>query len=644
MKTKYFFAFIILLISSLLIVGCSSKKDKQKKQIDTKPISVKQFDTPPGADPSVPADKGGKGFTGEGWETLTNYNLLGDSTAVKGGNFTMSFPDFPGTLRTVGKDANSYVNSMMESMIYESLVQLDPVTEEYMPYLATHWKVSEDKKQFWFRINPEARWADGKPVVAEDVVATWKLQVDPGILEAYSNILYGSYEEPVAESKYIVSVKTKQLNWRQFLYFAASMRILPSHYIGNLKGSEYLEKYQFELIPGTGPYAILKEDIKKGQSVTLKRRSDYWAEKERFNIGLNNFDVVKFEVIPDESLTFERFKKGDLDVYAVSRAQWWAERFNFDEANRGIILRRKIYNENPNGVQGLVFNMRKPPFDDIRIRKAITYLWDRDKFNEKLFFNSYLPIYSYFPGSQYENPNNPKIKFNLDSAKALLADAGWVEKNSDGYLVKAGKVFELDLPFDGGPSQERYLTVFQEDLKKVGIKLNLKQIDGSTRFKLGNERNFSILVTAWTGLRIPNPESSLKSNTADQPNTTNWPGIKDKRIDELCDQYNVAYDKKERVKIIREIDGIACSYFGYGFGWYGPFVRIAFHNKFGFPQWIIGRTTDYYLAIPVMWWYDPEKAAEYDAALKDPNKKLETGEIENKYWMKVKEQEEAQNK
>jgi len=643
MKNRVFILTLIVILISAMFVSCG-KSTKPKKQIDTKPVSIKKFDTPPGADPFVSAEQGGNGFTGEGWQTAANYNVTGDSNAIKGGTFVMRIPDFPSTLRTVGKDANSYVNNLMEiGLLYESLLSQDPVTEEWIPAIATHWKISEDKKQFWYRINPNARWADGKPVVAEDVVATWKLQVDPGILEAYSNILYGSYEQPVAVSKYIVSVKTKQENWRQFLYFSGSMRILPSHFIGNIKGSEYLEKYQFEVVPGTGPYILIKEDISTGQSVTFRRRSDYWAEKERFSVGINNFDIIKLEMIQDESLAFEKFKKGDLDIYGVSRAQWWAERFDFDEYKRGIVARYRVFNENPNGVQGLVFNMRKAPFDDIKIRKAVTYLWDRRKFNEKLFFDAYEPIHSYFPGSAYENQNNPKIGFSIDSARMLLEEAGWKEKNSDGYLVKGGKVFELDLPFDGGPGQERYLTIFQEDLKKAGIKLNLKQIDGSTRFKLGNERNFTILVTAWTGLRVPNPESSLKSNTADEPNTTNWPGIKDKRIDELCEKYNVTYDKKERIKIIREIDGIACSYFGYGFGWDAPYQRIAFHNKFNYPEWIIPRTTDY-LFTCIVWYYDPEKAAEYDAAKADPKKNIVVKEVDQKYWMKIKEQEEKSGK
>jgi len=642
MKNQRFLALIVFIIISTIFLSCG-KSTKPKKQIDTKPVSIKKFDTPPGADPSVPAEQGGEGFKGEGWQTAVNYNVAGDSNAIKGGTFAIRIPDFPNTLRTVGKDANSYVNNLMEfGLLYESLLSQDPVTEEWIPNLATHWKVSDDKKEFWYRINPNARWADGKPVTSEDVVATWKLQIDPGILEAYSNILYGSYEQPVAESKYIVSVKTKELNWRQFLYFSASMRILPAHYIG-IKGSEYIEKFQFEVVPGSGPYIVLKEDISKGQTVLFKRRSDYWAQNERFNIGINNFDVIKLEVVQDESLAFEKFKKGDLDLANINRAQWWAERFDFDEFKRGIVAKYRVFNEYPNGVQGLVFNMRKPPFDDIRIRKAVTYLWDRNKFNEKLFFNSYMPIHSYYPGSAYENPNNPKIGFSLDSARMLLEEAGWKEKNSEGYLVKNGKVFELDLPFDGGPGQERYLTIFQEDLKKAGIKLNLKQIDGTTRFKLGNERNYTILVMAWTGVDPPNPESSLHSNTADHPNTTNWPGIKDPRIDELCTQYNVSFDKKERIKIVREIDGIACSYFGYGFGWDAPYQRIAFHNKFGYPEWILPRKNDF-LFSTILWWYDPEKAAEYDAVKSDPNRKIEVKEIDQKYWMKIKEKEESAGK
>ena len=635
---KIFLYSIILLLTSSFFFSCGQKR---KKVFDTKPVSIHKFNVPPGADPNVSAELGGEGFTGEGWETKTDYNLLGTPEAVKGGSVVMSIPDFPSTLRTEGKDANSYLNRIAQQMMYETLLQLDPVEDVFIPSLATHWKISEDKMTFTFRINPDARWADGKRVTSADVIATWKLLVDPGILEAYSNILYGTFEEPVAESMYIVSVKSKQLNWRQFLYFSG-FAILPAHYIGDITGTEYLEKYQMKFIPGSGPYLIDEKDIQKGKSISLRRRSDYWAENEKYNTGLYNFDLVRFDVITDPSLEFEKFKKGEIDVINVGRAQWWAERFDFEDYERGLVLKRKVYNENPNGVSGICYNMRKPPFDNLKIRQAFAHLYNRELFNEKLFFDAYFPIYSFFPGSVYENPDNPKIHFDINKAIQLLTEAGWTEKNEDGYLVKDGKVFEMELPYSN-PGADRYLTIYQEDLKKVGVKLSLRQLDGSTAFKLGNERNFQFITMAWSGLYFPNPESSMGPGTADEPNTTNWNGIKNERIDELCLKYNVSFDNEERIKILREIDFIATSLQPYVFGWFMPYQRIAFQNKFGYPKWILPKREDY-LRVPILWWNDPEKAAEYEDAEKDKSIKLEKGEIDQKYWLDLKEKREKGSK
>lgn len=632
------FSVIAVILIATLLAGCGSNK---RKILNTQPVSVKQFDTPPGADPEVPAELGGDGFTGEGWETYADYNIMGDPEAVKGGILTMSIPNFPSTLRNIGKDEASYFNRMAEKMIFESLLGVDPVNEKYTPRLATHWKMSDDKKEFKFRIDPDARWADGKPVVAEDVIATWKLRVDPGILEPYSNILFQTYEEPVAESKYIVSVRTKEENWRQFLYFAG-MSVFPAHVIGGLSGSEFLEKFQFEPINGSGPYVISKDDIKKGQSLAMKRRSDYWAEEKRFSTGLNNFDVVRFDINADDALEFEKFKKGDIDVINVSKAQRWEEQFNFPDYERGLVVKKKVYNEKPSGHTGLCFNIRRPFFSDIRMRQAFAMLYNREQFNEKLFYNSYEMVYSYYPGSIYENPDNPKVKFDLDGAIRLLEEMGWTQKNNQGYRVKDGKQLEVELVF-GSASQERYLTIYQEDCKKAGIKLNLRLVDLSTNFQLGNERNFDMISIAWGGLRIPNPESSLRSNTADEPNTTNWPGIKDARIDQLCDQYNVTYDRDERIRIVQEIDKIATEQYGYAFAWYAPYTRLAFHNKFGYPKYVLPRTegnldSDQF-AIPLLWYADPDKLEKYDQAKKDNNITMDKGNVDVKYWSKVKEKE-----
>lgn len=643
MVLRKLFFLTALLILPLLFISCGGKENKKTNSagMNTQPISIKQFDTPSGADPSVSAEMGGEGFTGEGWTTNTNYNSIGDPKATKGGQINWSIPDFPATLRLLGKDENSYYTRMAQTMMYESMLDQDPVNEEYTPRLATHWKISDDKKSFKFRINPNARWADGKPVIADDYIATFKLLLDPGLLTGGDEYYKENFDMPVAESKYIVSINAKKVGW---LYFAsaAGIRLMPAHIIGNITGKDYLEKYNYDCVPGSGPYYIKKEDVEKGRTITMRRLSNYWGEKEKFASGLYNFDIVRTEVIQDETLMFEKFKKGETDVYNVNRAQWWAEKTDFDEVKRGLVQKRKIYNQNPGGLSGIVMNMRKPPFDDIKVRKAFSMLYDRKKFNEKLFFNSYTPIKSHFSGTVYENPNNHLVEFNLDSAILLLEEAGWNEKNAEGYRMKNGKIFEVDMTFTQ-PSQERYFTIFQEDLKKAGVKLNLKQVDGTTSFKIGNERSFTLIPANWGGQNPPNLEFNVTTKTADDPNSTNWSGIKIPEIDVIADQYATTFDKKERISQVRKVDAMLVEQQPYIYGWYANYQRILFHNKFGYPKWYLSRFDDYYggkeLGIFAIWWIDPERFAAYQEALKDKTKSLAVGEVEEKFWIDLKTRE-----
>ena len=228
-----------------------------------------------GADPSVSAEQGGRGFKGEGWETNADYDLIGDPRAVKGGVFREYQLDFPTTLRLNGPEANTVLNGMIGSMAYETLLGLHPTTLDYMPVLATHWQISADKLTYRFRLDPNARFSDGQPVTSEDVIASWSLMVDKGLQDPMTELVYAKYDKPVAESRYVVRVTSKVLNWRNFLYFAASMPILPAHVLKTVNGDRYLKEYNFKLLPGTGPYAIGEADVVKGRSVTIRRRQGY---------------------------------------------------------------------------------------------------------------------------------------------------------------------------------------------------------------------------------------------------------------------------------------------------------------------------------------------------------------------------------
>jgi microcin C transport system substrate-binding protein len=620
--------FVLLFVISVIFLSGGCGKKENTGLIDTQPVSIKTFNVPPGTGSDVPPNLGGNGFRGEGWSTSINYNSPGDEDAVKGGSITTSVNDFPLTLRNIGKDANTSFNRMVESLLYETLLNLDPVNNNYIPGLATHWQILEDGKTFRFRINPDSRFADGKPVTSEDVIATWKLITNPDILSPYDNILYGNYEMPVAESRYILQVRAKNLDWRNFLYFACALRVLPAHYIGNISGGEYLEKYKYEFIPGSGPYVILKDDISKENFIALRRRNDYWAENQRFSRGLNNFDFIKFEVIRDENLEIEKLKKGEIDILPVFRSSVWQDKLNVEQVEKGYLVKKRIFNQYPGGVSGLVMNMRVPPFNDINVRKAFFFCYNREQFNEKLFSGAYKLMHSFFPSSEYENLNNPHIGFSLDSAKKYLSDAGWSEKNQDGFLVKDGKIFEVELPFVRG--MDRYLTIYKEDLRKLGINLNLREIDAGMLGQILNERNFTIAPVSLSGTQVPNPDAFFLSSLADENNNLNYSGIKDANLDELCKKFGFTFDGEERIKILKKIDSIACSYYPVVFGWYASYQRMCFRNKFGYPECGFPRFGSY-LSFLQYWYYDPLKNKELVNAIAE-NDFLQADNSDLKFW------------
>lgn len=570
-------------------------------------------------------------ISGLNWETNTEYKGFGSRDAKKGGTLSCVETSFPPTLRTVGKNANSTFGSMMTGLCYETMLDLDPVTFKYAPALAKRWAIADDKVTFFFELDERARWSDGKPVQASDIVKSWELYTDPGIDDPFSLDYWNKYEKPVAVSERIVMVKSKQLNWRAFMSIGF-MTILPGHILEKIDGAKYLQEYQFKMMPGSGPYTY--ESSKVNEEVILSRRADWWGKDEERNIGYNNFDKLHFIFIQDENLVKEKFKKGELDWVYVNVAREWHQEFipaMMPQLANGWIQKRKIYTHRAIGTSGIAFNIRKPPFDDIRVRKAIGYLYNREKMMDKLFFNEYEYLDTFYPNSPYENPANPKIRFDPEKAVELLEEAGWLQKNrdADGWLVKDGKRFELSLNCVQ-KSSERIFTIFQEDLRDVGIKLNIKQVTWATDIKEVGERTFEISSRAYGGIIFPNPESSLHSKFADLNNNNNIWGFKNKRVDEICDAYPLMFDPKDRIKAVREIDGIVCNEHLYALGWYAAHTRLLYWNKFGMPDYILAKTSDQ-RSLVSLWWFDEEKEKKLKEARKSQTK-LEVGPEIVKWW------------
>lgn len=642
---------LVIVMSGLLGAGCggsgkepsASSSGVSTPVARTTAVSLNKDDYPvfpdadTGADPSVSAELGGKGFTGKDWETNTTFGLTGDPRAVKGGRYREAISDFPGTLRMGGPEWNTYVNYLIGEMVYEHLLSLDPTTLDYVPQLASHWQLSADKMTFRFRLNPNARWSNGEPVTADDVIASWGLFTDKGLNDPAQEAEFSKLEKPVAESKYIIRVKAKTLDWKHFLNFATSLTIFPASVLKTMDGKAYLSDYNYKYLPNTGPYIVNASDIEKGKSITLHRRKDYWAEKSRLATGLNNFDEVKLTIVRDPNLIFEMFKKGDLDFYYVNRSKVWATQLDFDKIQNGQIQKRKVFNETPEGFNGFAFNTRRKPFDDVRVRKALALLLNRDELIEKIFYKEYLPMNSYFSGTFYQNPGNAANVYNPTEALKLLADAGWNSRDAKGRLVKDGKPLTVEILYDNQLSQT-YLTVYQEALRKVGITLDLRLVTFETQFKLTSERQFDVAEVGWGASIFPDPEQEWHSRLADVNNTDNLTGFKDPKMDAIIEKYGKSFDQKERVALIQELDGIMTSQYHYILKWSGPSQRIIYWNRFGYPQGYLTRIGEYMSGLSLgvgpeqLWWIDPARSAALDKAIANPSIKLEVGQTEDHYW------------
>lgn len=636
----------------IVVSGCGKKNadaptaDKSGPSYNTK-LWKKVDNVPPGADPSVPDSLGGAGFEklaeNMGFVTFSpkedELKYFGDSRATKGGKITTIISRFPFNFLPFGRNSNLTENSIIEALVYECLLGTHPTTRDYVPAVATHWKIAPDKMTYTFRIDPNARFSDGTRVTAEDVVATWKLKMDETILDPSQQLTYGKFEEPKVISKYILEVKSKELNFRNLLYFAANIYILPAHVIGKLTGTEFIEKHQFSMVPGSGPYIILDNDIKKGQQYSLTRRDDYWAKDYPMSKYAANFDRIQFDVVEDQTnLEYEKFKKGDQDFFlftSITTDKWLNDKYPAVE--KGWIQKRRVFTDAPFGTSGVAFNMRKPPFNDVRVRKAFAHLFNRESIIKNLLFDEYLPTDSHNDNSEFESPENPKVRYDPELAASLLKEAGWTTKNAEGILMKNGKPFVLEF---GIPKQvEKFVMFYQKDLRTAGIDLQVKIQDGNTLFKNAMARNFTVWWENWSGLLTPNPETSYLSKLADVPDNNNVTGFKNPRVDELCKQYDTTFDHATQVKIIMEIDKIVGETYMDALAWYPKGIRIAYWNKFGMPEFVLPRFTQFgYLDLYIFgtWWYDAGKAKAVEDA-KKASTSLPVGDIPVLYWKNFKD-------
>ena len=489
----------------VLLGGCSSDQDNQKEIIDQKTGHAQKVEE----------------FKPEYGE----HDPIALKNAKAGGTFATWGGAFPKSLNMF-LDYNSFSANVM-GLLYEPLISLHSTENRPVGILAESWVVGEDQMSFTFKIRQQAIWSDGQPVTAHDIQFYYDVMMNPKNLTSIFRVSLKRFERPIVVDDKTVTIKANTKHWKNF-FGAGNMVALPAH----IWKDKDFNKINFDFPVVSGPYEI--GEIKKGRSISLKRRYDWWGRSNRYNIGRYNFDKILYRSMADRNKALEAFKKGMFDAYPIYTSSIWMNKTDFDQVEKGWVVKQAIYNNEPKGYQGLAINLRNPKFEDIRVRHALGYLLNREAMNEKFMYNQYFLLNSFYPDLYPENinPACEVTPFNPIKARQLLADAGW-KVNGFGKLEKDGQLFEIT--FLSASEDFRHLNLYIEDLKAVGIEAKIEKINRSSLTKRVDNHDFEMFWTAWGASRLRDPESAWHSSTADQKASQNYPGVKDPEIDRLIE-------------------------------------------------------------------------------------------------------------
>tara|TARA_R110002033_G_scaffold43672_3_gene85674 strand:+ start:2432 stop:4291 length:1860 start_codon:yes stop_codon:yes gene_type:complete len=554
-------------------------------------------------------------------------------------HFDYANPDAPkgGTLRLAGfggfDSLNPYISRGTSAdnlnLIYDTLT-LHALDEPFTEYglIAGSMEKAQDGTWVRFHLRPEARFHDGEAITAEDVVFTFNTLVEQGA--PFYRAYYGDVQEVVADDPQTVTFHFHHGNNRELPLVLGQLPVLPKHY---WEGRDFT-KGSLDIPLGSGPYEI--DDVRPGRSISFKRDSDYWAADLPVQRGFNNFDRVVVDYYRDGGVTLEAFKAGQFDFNQEMAAKNWAIGYDSPALREGRIIKEELPNNNTQGMQGFVFNLRKPYFQDVRVREAISLLFDFEWANAKLFHGAYTRTASYFDNSELAAQGEPdaaelelltplrdqlpaaafgpayippttdgsgNLREQRRKAYALLQEAGW-QIVDDQLVNPEGEPLSFEFLLVQAEF-ERVLLPFKRNLASLGIEMTLRRVDVSQYINRLRSRDFDMVVSGFGQSNSPGNEQReyWHSSSADNPGSRNLMGLKDPAVDALVDGLVQADTRESLVTHTRALDRALRAQHLLVPNWYTKVYRVAYWDKFAHPQ-----TSPKYGIGLFTWWVDPDKA------------------------------------
>lgn len=541
---------------------------------------------------------------------FTHFDYV-NPDAPKGGTMHLSGPE---TFDNLNQFITKGISAKGLKLIYQTLLTKSE-DEPFSMYgaLAETIEVPKDRSWIIFNLRPEAKWHDGKPVTADDVVWTFNTIMAKGLpqYKAY----YASVEKVEALDKRRVKFIFNQAGNLELPLIVGELAILPKHYWA---GRDF-EATTLDKPLGSGPYKVGK--VNPGRSIEYVRVKNWWADNLPVYKGRFNFDRIVFDYYRDQNITLEAFFAGEFDFHQEYTAKLWATAYDAPPVVDGRIKKQTVKNEIPQGMQAFVMNLRRPVFQDIAVRKAIAYAFDFEWSNKQFAYGAYDRTRSFFQNSEMaatglpegreleileqfrdrlpeavftEEYNPPKTKGygnnreNLKAAIKLLEEAGY-QIGKDGLRVdpKTGAPLEFEFVVaNTNAAFERWFGPWKKNMQRIGIKANIRVVDAAQYINMILAFDYDMIVSSWPQSTSPGNEQReyWGSDRADMSGSRNFIGLKDPVVDELIELIVTAPSREELVIRCRALDRILQAGWYVVPNWHLAAWRIAYWNKFEKPK------------------------------------------------------------
>ncbi len=552
-------------------------------------------------------------------------------TAPKGGTLRLAVDGTFDSFNSFIPKGNAASTGSVETLLVNSADE--PFTAYGLVAKTMEWPA--DRSWVIFNLRPEARWHDGTPVTADDVVWSFETLVEKGM--PFYRYYYSAIDSAEALNTHRVRFNFKESGNQELPLITGQLPVLPKHYWA----SRDFSATTLDPPLGSGPYRIQK--FEAGRYIVQERVTDYWGANLPVRRGMNNFDIIRTEYFRDATPIRLALKAGDIDFRLENQSKAWADDYNVAVVDKGLLNKEMVPHRQPTGMQAFVMNTRRTLFQDPRVRQALGYAFDFEWSNRTLFNGQYTRTTSYFSNSELASSGLPegselallehyrgripdtvfnqafripvtdgsgRPRENLRKATALLKSAGWSVRDLKLINEATGVPFRFEVLLSS-KAFERIVLPYTQNLKLLGIEAKIRLVDRTQYMERYRQKDFDMLVAVWGQSETPGNEQReyWGSDAADSVGSRNLAGIKDPVVDELIELL-VKSDSREQLNVrTRALDRVLLWGHYVVPHWHIRADRVLYWDKFSRP------------ATPVRsgvmrsrWWYDTQKAAALEQA------------------------------